>query len=72
MSACTTVAGTGDRGGTDGPASEATFDGPVGVAFDARGDLIVLESPDHGATLRLRRVCASDGTVTTIAVIADP
>jgi sugar lactone lactonase YvrE len=37
------LAGTGMAGGTNGPASHATFDGPNGIAFTPQGDLIVSE-----------------------------
>jgi streptogramin lyase len=37
------LAGTGMAGGTNGPASQATFDGPNGIVFTPQGDLIVSE-----------------------------
>lgn len=35
------LAGTGMAGGTNGPASQATFDGPNGIAFTPQGGLLV-------------------------------
>lgn len=57
----TTVAGGAwERGTTDGPASQARFDFPRGVAVDATGATLVSE------TMRVRRISAS-GTVGTLA-----
>lgn len=55
-----TLAGTSNYGGDDGPASLATFAHPIGLAYDAAGNLYV---SDGG---QIRRISAS-GTVTTIA-----
>ena len=60
--AVTTLAGSGMRGGADGPAATATFDGPQGVARAADGTLYVSEADGH----LVRRV-APDGAVTTVA-----
>jgi len=56
----TTLAGSGRKGGNDGPLLEATFDEPTGIAVAPNGDWFVLES--HGP--RVRRI--SNGRVTTI------
>ncbi len=66
-----TLAGTGERGGADGPANEATFDQPVGVAFAPDGAVIVLEACNFGDLLRVRRISPA-GVVSTIAAIEDP
>jgi len=58
----TTLAGSGMRGGDDGPAATATFDGPQGVALAADGTLFVSEADGH----LVRRV-APDGAVATVA-----
>ncbi len=38
-----TIAGTGERGGTDGPGTVATFDYPQGIAVDWRGIIYITE-----------------------------
>ena len=59
----TTVAGTGEvgYGGDGGPATEALFGRPVGVAVDAAGNLFVADIWDR----RVRKIDAS-GTITTV------
>eukprot|EP00397_Hematodinium_sp_SG-2012_P011485 GEMP01011625.1.p1 GENE.GEMP01011625.1~~GEMP01011625.1.p1 ORF type:complete len:726 (+),score=131.40 GEMP01011625.1:170-2347(+) len=57
-----TVAGTGKRGSRDGPAKQATFKYPIGVALDAEGFLYVSDSEDN----RIRRV-SPKGIVITLA-----
>jgi sugar lactone lactonase YvrE len=57
-----TVAGTGRAGLRDGSAREAQFNGPVGVALDAEGNLYVADTYND----RIRRV-TKEGQVTTIA-----
>jgi len=56
----TTVAGTGaaGAGGTDGPGTAAELDAPSGVAFDARGNLLIAEFAGN----RVLVVAAADGT----------
>ncbi len=57
-----TVAGAAGAGFRDGPAAEAQFDGPVGIAIDNDGNLIIADSYND----RIRKV-GKDGVVTTIA-----
>ena len=58
----TTLAGTGAPGWRDGPGAQAQFDGPMGVAVDAAGRVIVADAYND----RIRAI-APDGTVTTLA-----
>ena len=60
----TTIAGTGGRGfsGDGGPATEAQFAAPSGLAVDGSGNLFVVDSINH----RIRRIDA-EGVITTIA-----
>ena len=57
-----TLAGTGTPGFRDGPGRQAQFDGPMGVAIDAAGRVIVADAYND----RIRAI-APDGTVTTLA-----
>jgi DNA-binding beta-propeller fold protein YncE len=57
----TTAAGTGRRGSADGPALQAEFTGPFGMA-ERNGDLYIIDMPLH----RLRVLRAS-GQVETLA-----
>jgi sugar lactone lactonase YvrE len=58
----TTVAGTTTAGGSDGPAADATFNNPYGVAVGNDGNIYVAD-----LTSALIRKVAPDGSVTTIA-----
>ena len=60
----TTIAGTGGYGfgGDGGPASQARFHYPAGIAVDVAGNLYIADSGNH----RIRKVDAT-GTITTIA-----
>ncbi|MDX2030003.1 MAG: Ig-like domain-containing protein [Blastocatellia bacterium] len=60
----TTIAGTGavDSGGDGGPALQAFFKFPYGLAVDRAGVIYVLDRLDH----RIRRI-GTDGVITTIA-----
>jgi sugar lactone lactonase YvrE len=59
----TTVAGNGQASssGDNGPATAAGLNHPVGVKFDAAGNLFVSEET------RIRRVAAKTGVITTVA-----
>ncbi|HEV8487690.1 MAG TPA: NHL repeat-containing protein [Blastocatellia bacterium] len=63
----TTVAGSGESGFKDGPASQSRFDGPIGVAVDDRGNIFVADSYND----RVRKI-ATDGTVSTLAGTGSP
>jgi DNA-binding beta-propeller fold protein YncE len=63
----TTVAGTGERGYRDGPADQALFNIPQGVAVDAAGAIYVADSGNHV----IRRIDPG-GTVATLAGTGEP
>ncbi len=60
-----TFAGTGVPGyaGDGGPAADAQFVFPMGLAVDARDNLLIVDSANH----RVRRVSAITGQIDTIA-----
>lgn len=58
----TTIAGDGRPGHQDGPGPQARFNGPIGVAIDASGRIIVADTYND----RLRAIDAN-GVVTTLA-----
>ena len=58
----TTLAGNGHPGYRDGPGAQAQFDGPMALAIDAAGRVIVADAYND----RIRAI-APDGTVTTLA-----
>ena len=58
----TTIAGDGVAGYVDGPASQARFNGPVGVAVDGAGRVIVADTYNDRI-----RVIDTDGEVRTLA-----
>jgi sugar lactone lactonase YvrE len=63
----TTLAGSGQVGLADGPALEATFSAPVGIALATSGVLYVADSDEEDPhPLRVRAIML-DGTVTTVA-----
>jgi sugar lactone lactonase YvrE len=62
----TTVAGDGAPGDRDGPAQQAQFRGPTGVAVDARGRIIVADTYND----RIRVI--DSGLVSTIAGTGRP
>jgi sugar lactone lactonase YvrE len=57
-----TVAGDGHAGYADGPANKAQFNGPIGVAVDARGSIYVADSYND----RIRMITPR-GEVSTVA-----
>jgi sugar lactone lactonase YvrE len=62
-----TVAGTGVAGYRDGPAARAQFNGPIGVAVDRAGRIVVADTYND----RIRAI-DSDGTVSTLAGSGHP
>jgi NHL repeat len=61
----TRVAGTGAKGygGDGGPARDATWNGPKGIAYAPDGSLYISDTENHV----IRRVSLRDGTVSTVA-----
>lgn len=61
----THVAGTGKTGfsGDGGPAREATFNGPKGIALDAHGHAFVVDTENQ----TIRRIDSKSGVITTVA-----
>lgn len=57
-----TVAGDGTAGYLDGPATQARFNGPIGVAVDAQGNVFVADTYND----RIRLI-SPDGQVSTVA-----
>lgn len=59
------VAGSGARGydGDGGPALNATFDGPKGIALDAAGNIYIADTENH----TIREVDGQTGVITTLA-----
>ncbi|MCA9186271.1 MAG: hypothetical protein KDA99_11655 [Planctomycetales bacterium] len=59
------VAGTGQRGysGDGGPAGQAQFDGPKGIALDPFGNIVIVDTENQV----LRRIAARTGIIQTIA-----
>ncbi len=58
----TTIAGDGTAGMRDGPATQARFNGPLGLDVDQAGNIYVADSYNDA----IRRI-SIDGTVTTVA-----
>ncbi|HJP93059.1 MAG TPA: NHL repeat-containing protein [Pyrinomonadaceae bacterium] len=57
-----TVAGDGTAGYIDGPAAQARFNGPIGVAVDSQGNIYVADTYND----RIRLI-TKDGRVSTVA-----
>lgn len=62
-----TVAGSGAEGWRDGPAAEAAFHTPSGLALDAAGNLYVADTGNH----RIRKI-TPEGQVSTLAGDGQP
>ena len=62
-----TIAGDGTAGYLDGPAAQARFNGPIGVAVDTRGNVVVADTYND----RIRMI-SPDGQVSTIAGAGTP
>jgi sugar lactone lactonase YvrE len=62
-----TVAGEGTAGLVDGPASEARFDGPIGIAVDSRDDIYIADTYND----RIRKITPA-GQVSTVAGAGRP
>lgn len=63
----TTFAGSGQAGSADGAGTAASFNVPIALAFDSRGNLFVADLYNYKL-----RVIAPDATVTTFPVIYNP
>jgi sugar lactone lactonase YvrE len=63
----TTLAGSGERGFQDGPAMEARFQAPAGLAADGAGNVYVADSGNHCIPM-----VSPDGVVSTLAVACEP
>ena len=62
-----TIAGDGTAGYRDGPAAQARFNGPVGIAVDTRGNVFVADTYND----RIRMI-STDGQVSTVAGAGSP
>ncbi|MEJ6005131.1 NHL repeat-containing protein [Paucibacter sp. AS339] len=58
----TTLAGNGQAGFRDGPAAQAQFNGPIGVAVDGQGRVFVADTYNDRV-----RVISTEGQVSTLA-----
>lgn len=65
-----TVAGTGAQGytGDEGPALQATFNGPKEIAVDRYDNIFLVDTENHC----IRRIEAASGRVTTVAGMGQP
>ncbi|MDM8522467.1 SBBP repeat-containing protein [Desulfococcaceae bacterium HSG8] len=55
--------GTSGFGGDGGPATNASLNGPYGVAFDSAGNLFIADLSNH----RIRKLDATTGNISTVA-----
>src|SRR5690349_3608934 len=65
--AVSTIAGDGTAGYVDGPAAQARFNGPIGVAVDGQGNVFVADTYND----RIRKI-STDGQVSTVAGAGTP
>jgi DNA-binding beta-propeller fold protein YncE len=58
------IAGTGEKGysGDGGPALQATFSGPKGIAIDQHGNLLIVDTENHA----IRRIDVTTNRIDTI------
>jgi sugar lactone lactonase YvrE len=70
----TVVAGTGSSGysGDNGPATQAQLNHPLGLAFDAAGNLFIALGNFDARNHRVRKVDAVTGIITTVAGTGEP
>jgi streptogramin lyase len=59
----TTLAGTGAKGAQDGPAGQATFNGPKAIRCDSQGNVYVVDTENHS----IRKIDAKSLQVSTVA-----
>jgi sugar lactone lactonase YvrE len=63
-----TLGGSGLAGGQDGPALEARFHTPVGVAVDRDGNVCVLDYHDKARSVSVRRITPNSKVATLVII----